>query len=84
MKKCYFLFEKKLRNCKPQFGGSATKEKQSWYYPKLIFSLRHFGHFLLRRFGHRDITVMSLTVVSKVAVIVSISLLFSDILTEKT
>jgi len=36
----------------------------------VFFSLRHFGHFLLIHFSHRDISVICLTVVSKLAVAV--------------
>jgi len=39
-------------------------------------SLTHFGHFLLIRFGHWNISVICLTVVSKVAVAVFINLYF--------
>jgi len=40
------------------------------------FLLRHFGHFLLRHCGHWNISVVCLTVVSKLAVTVFISLYF--------
>ena len=44
--------------------------------PSCFFSLKHFGHFLLRHFGYWNISVICLTVVWKLAVAVFISLYF--------
>jgi len=44
----------------------------------LFFSLRHLGHFLQRHFGHWNVSVIFLTVVSKIAVTVFISLYFQS------
>jgi len=43
---------------------------------KLFFLLKHFSHFLLRNFGHWNISVICLTVVLKLSITVFLAYIF--------